>query len=117
MLNSTSSTEFRKWNGWKTNLPFPLLLRKKLPPSTKEFEDTGADVIDPIEYWSGEGSWPKEYFEQKDTIEHPLARKKSFRGKESVAGSISSSSALGDERTREKILLGAKIPSELIVSR
>ncbi|PMD15913.1 hypothetical protein NA56DRAFT_681804 [Hyaloscypha hepaticicola] len=57
--------------------------------------------INPLEYWSREGSWPKEYFEPESNMNHLLARKKSFRAKQSEAGSTTPSSAPSDERPRE----------------
>jgi hypothetical protein len=56
--------------------------------------------ISPLEYWRREGFWPKEYFEPESSMDHLLARKRSFRGK-SEAGSTTSSSTPSDERPRE----------------
>ncbi|KAI0908887.1 hypothetical protein F4823DRAFT_465847 [Ustulina deusta] len=75
-----------------------------------------------IGYWSEEGRWPKEYFNQDDQtrkdfekyneipwvtemgLNHLLARKKStssLRGKQSEAGSAPSSTTASDEKPRE----------------
>jgi hypothetical protein len=77
----------------------------------------------PIDYWSNEGRWPKEYFNQDDQtrkdfekyngipwvtemgLDHLLARKKSsssLRGKQSEAGSATPSSTTpSDQKPRE----------------
>ena|SRR5947209_5997092 len=51
----------------------------------------GEDEVNPIDYWSREGNWPKEYFEQESSMSHLLARKKSsssLRGKQSESNSV-----------------------------
>jgi len=84
--------------------------RPRTSPQGAHIEDTiGANTavgvsrkdINALEYWSREGSWPKEYFEPESNMNHLLARKKSFRGKQSEAGSTTPSSAPSDERPRE----------------
>ena len=86
-----------------------------------------------IAYWSEEGRWPKEYFNEDDQtrkdfenyngipwvtemgLNHLLARKKSsssLRGKQSEAGSIApSSTTASDEKPREAKSTPYKRPS------
>ncbi|KAI9684129.1 MAG: hypothetical protein M1829_003399 [Trizodia sp. TS-e1964] len=55
-----------------------------------------------IEYWTQEFRWPKEYFESESNMNHLLARKKSFRGKQSEASSVAPSfTTPSDQKPRE----------------
>jgi len=116
----------------------PSKLLQKRPRTSLEnsaVEDTfGREVvngasenkINPIDYWTRKGSWPKEYFkqddrsrkdfekdswfekywEEKSNMSHLLARKKSsssLRGKQSEPGSVTTSSTTpSDQKPREE---------------
>ncbi|TVY89105.1 hypothetical protein LAWI1_G004646 [Lachnellula willkommii] len=85
--------------------------RPRTSPQGSCIEDTiGANIavsvsrkdINPLEYWTEEFRWPKEYFELENNISYLLARKKSFRGKQSDAGSAAPSSTTpSDQKPRE----------------
>ncbi|KAM0311005.1 hypothetical protein ACHAO8_007621 [Botrytis cinerea] len=93
-------------------IPFERRLRSStLRPHTEDpiFENIaigiGEKEIDPLEYWTKELCWPKEYFEPEGNMNHLFARKKSsstLRGKQSEAGSsVSSSITPSDQKPRE----------------
>jgi hypothetical protein len=107
----------------------PLRKQRRTSLAVKDTCDQGAtsgindNKINPIDYWSEEGRWPKEYFNQDDQtrkdfekyngipwvteigLNHLLARKKSsssLRGKQSEAGSAAPSSTTpSDQKPRE----------------
>ncbi|TGO62214.1 hypothetical protein BCON_0021g00270 [Botryotinia convoluta] len=65
----------------------------------------GEKETDPLEYWTKELRWPKEYFEIESNMNHLLTKKKSssnLRSKQSEAGSsVSSSITPSDQKPRE----------------
>ncbi|KAL5316341.1 hypothetical protein ACEPPN_015386 [Leptodophora sp. 'Broadleaf-Isolate-01'] len=89
----------------------PSQKRPRASPPRSTLEDTIGEnaavgvsekEINPLEYWTEEFRWPKEYFESENNMSHLLARKKSFRGKQSDAGSAAPSSTTpSDQKPRE----------------
>jgi hypothetical protein len=107
----------------------PLRKQRRTSPTVKDTSDQGTtsgisdNKTNPIDYWSEEGHWPKEYFNQDDQtrkdfekyngipwvtemgLNHLLARRKSLsslRGKQSEAGSVTPSSTTpSDQKPRE----------------
>jgi hypothetical protein len=58
--------------------------------------------INPVEYWTHEFCWPKEYFQSESRMSHQLARKKLFRRKQTDASSGAPSSTTPSEpKSRE----------------
>ncbi|KAK6591861.1 hypothetical protein H4I96_12138 [Botrytis cinerea] len=93
-------------------IPFEKRLRSSTPrPCTGDTicGDTaigiGEKKINPLEYWTKELCWPKEYFEPQSNMNHLFARKKSsssLRSKQYEAGSSASSSITpSDQKPRE----------------
>ncbi|KAL7796475.1 hypothetical protein V8C37DRAFT_371807 [Trichoderma ceciliae] len=98
----------------ETLLPYattPSQKRPRASPLRSTLEDTigenavvgvGGKEINPLEYWTKKFRWPKEYFKSENDMNYMLARKKSFRGKQSEAGSGAHSSATpSDQKPRE----------------
>ncbi|TGO54959.1 hypothetical protein BCON_0099g00240 [Botryotinia convoluta] len=100
----------------EATIPSIIPFEKRLRPSTPQphTEDTickniaigiNKKKIDPLEYWTKELCWPKEYFEPEGNMNHLFARKKSsstLRDKQSEAGSSASSSITpSDQKPRE----------------
>ncbi|TEY70357.1 hypothetical protein BOTCAL_0106g00320 [Botryotinia calthae] len=91
----------------------PFEKRPRLSTPQPHTEDTicenktidASEKINPLEYWTNEFRWPKEYFELEDNMNHLLARKKSsstLYGKQSDAGSsVSSYVTPSDQKPRE----------------
>ncbi|KAG9227973.1 hypothetical protein BJ875DRAFT_538432 [Amylocarpus encephaloides] len=89
----------------------PSQKRPRASPPRSTLEDTigenaavgvSGKEINPLEYWTEGFRWPKEYFESENNMSHLLARKKSFHGKQSDAGSAAPSSTTpSDQNPRE----------------
>ncbi|KAL7938316.1 hypothetical protein V8C35DRAFT_148512 [Trichoderma chlorosporum] len=74
------------------------------PPRSSENAAVGVSgkEINPLEYWTQEFCWPKEYFEPETIMSHLLARRKSYRGKQSdVSSATPSSITPSDQKPRE----------------
>lgn len=95
-----------------TTTPLPKRPRPR-PRASAEFtstrpedRETSSGSINPIDYWRKEYTWPGEYFDLDNTINHLLATKKSttpHRRKRSRSGSLAASSTTpSDQKPREE---------------
>ncbi|KAF2871234.1 hypothetical protein BDV95DRAFT_573569 [Massariosphaeria phaeospora] len=81
---------------------------KRPRTSPPEFTATRPAIetpIDPVDYWRREQTWPKDYFEPEDTMNHLLARRKStpsLRRKRSEGSLAASSITPSDQKPREE---------------
>ena len=86
----------------------PSQKRPRASLSRPNLEDTIGEVdvsrkeINPLEHWTKEFCWPKEYFESENNMRYLLAKRKLSREKPSEAGSVTPSlTTPSDQKPRE----------------